>query len=74
MKLLTNLQYDAICDIVIGLQKENEKLKEENQMLSSAYESVSRQLNECFRVLSNNNLNIDFPNSHRKENNISSWV
>ena len=29
MKILTNTQYDAICDIIMDLRKENEALKKE---------------------------------------------
>lgn len=65
MKVLTNNQYKALTVAFHNLKEENEKLQKENRMLSSAYESVSRQLNECFRVLSNNNIDIDFPNSHK---------
>lgn len=67
MKIMTNVQYKALAIAYDKLNEENRKLKEENRKLWIAYESVSRQLNECFRVLSNNNLNIDFPNSQKGE-------
>lgn len=34
MRILTRTQYDAICDIVKDLQKENEDLKRENAALN----------------------------------------
>lgn len=34
MRILTRTQYDAICDIVTDLQKENEDLKKENAALN----------------------------------------
>ncbi|MBO7733150.1 MAG: hypothetical protein J6S67_11370 [Methanobrevibacter sp.] len=68
MKLLTNLQYDAICEIVIGLQKENEELKKQIAFL----ERQNQFLTGLMKV--EDNTQIDYPNSHRKENDTSSWV
>ena len=68
MKIMTNLQYDAICDIFIGLQKENEELKKQVAFL----ERQNQFLTGLMKVEDNNQ--IDYPNSHRKENNTSSWV
>lgn len=68
MRILSKTQYDAICDIVIGLQKENEALKKQVSFL----ERQNQFLTGLMKV--EDNKQIDFPNSHRKENNISSWV
>lgn len=68
MKIITNLQYDAICDIVIGLQKENEALKKQVSFL----ERQNQFLTGLMKV--EDKTQIDFPNSHRKENETSSWV
>ena len=68
MKILTNLQYDAICEIVKGLQKENEELKKQIAFL----ERQNQFLTGLMKV--EDNTQIDYPNSHRKENDTSSWV
>lgn len=56
MKILTNAQYNAICDIVSDLQKENEDLKKQVHILKDILHNTSD-----FK----NFLNLDFPNSQK---------
>ena len=51
MKILTNAQYNAICDIVSDLQKENRRLKNDKAIL--------------LNILNPQIFDIDFPNSQK---------
>ena len=73
MRILTNRQYDAICDIVSDLQKENEDLKAKiakkdealtyvNDMLFERTEEVSRLRRQVERDF-NRRFIIDFPST-----------
>ena len=55
MKILTNAQYNAICDIVSDLQKENKKLKRELYYIQKYYMNFKQP----------SHANIDFPNSQK---------
>ena len=73
MRILTNRQYDAICDIVSDLQKENEDLKAKiakkdealtyvNDKLFERTEEVSRLRRQVERDF-NRRFIIDFPST-----------
>lgn len=51
MKILSNAQYNAICDIISDLQKENRRLKNDKAIL--------------LNILNTKIFNIDFPNSQK---------
>ena len=51
MKILTNAEYNAICDIISDLQKENRRLKNDKAIL--------------LNILNPKIFDIDFPNSQK---------
>ena len=78
MKIYTNNQYKALALAFHNLKEENEKLKEENRKLMEVngnlrnmvdfYEHDNKFLTRLLKACSeNNNQDIDFPNSQRKD-------
>lgn len=72
MKILTNRQYDAICDIVIDLQKENEDLKiklaKKDEALTYVNSKLFERTDECSRLRRQverdfNRRSLDFPST-----------
>lgn len=62
IRILTQIQYDAICDIVTDLQKENEDLKLENNRLARDLKDLQ---NFCMNFAADQKSKaIDFPNSY----------
>ena len=68
MRIITNRQYDAICDIVSDLQKENEDLKakiaKKDEALNYLNEKLFARTAEVSilrRKLSNSLTSIDYP-------------
>lgn len=63
IRIITQNQYDAICDIVTDLQKENEKLRKENKRLSIDLRDLQ---NFCMNFAADQKAKaIDFPNSYK---------
>ena len=63
MRILTNKQYDAICDIVMDLKKENEQLKKEKARAERDLRDLQRF---CMNFAADQSKkSIDFPNSYK---------
>lgn len=76
MRIITNRQYDAICEIVSDLQKENEDLKSKLEKKEEALTYVNNKLFERNRQYSELTkrlydrgicLVLDFPNTSASE-------
>lgn len=74
MKILTNTQYDAICDIVMDQKREIERLTKENEDLRIEKIRISRRLDNTesklysmIRFVSSCKTTsvLDFPNSKK---------
>lgn len=70
MRILTNRQYDAICDIVSDLQKENEDLKakiaKKDEALTYVNNKLFARIEEVAilrRKLNNRSIGIDYPST-----------
>ena len=68
MKIMSNESYNAICDIVTDLQKENEKLKAQIAKKAEIIDYLNKKVfaaNERYVTMLNNmgttQLDVDFP-------------
>ena len=82
MRILTRTQYEAICDIVTDLQKENEELKAKIAKKDKTIDYLNSKLSKRNReiimarfektpmvhIASVDDLNLDFPATQKPEN------
>ena len=69
MRIMTKLQYDAICDIVTDLKKENEAQREKIRKMNQDIQKLKEQ-NMRLRYLLDDEFkadSLDFPNSDHLE-------
>ena len=74
MKLMTNLKYEAMLDLVSGQKKIIAEKEAEIKRLKAQVERLDYLLEGCLRPKPAYRSDIDFPNSERKEDYESSNI